>query len=91
MVHVQEGDFIIFKKWKSSTHPSPRAKDLYPSPMGETYWYRIDKFWKVIRVIDSHTLEVETRRGKRRRVANDESSLRKVGLLDKWLHRDRFF
>lgn len=85
------GDFIIVRKWKSSTHPSPRAKDIYPTQYGDTYYYGIEKYWKVVQVIDDHTIEIETRRGKRHRIETNDVRFRKAGFLDKLLHGKRFF
>jgi hypothetical protein len=88
---VKVGDFIIVQKWKSSTHPSPRAKNLHPSPKGEMYMYEIEKYWKVVRIVDDKTIEVETRRGKRYQIEKDSFPGRKAGFFDKLFHRDRFF
>ena len=79
------GDFIVFRKWKSSTHPSPRAKETYPSKHGDTYTYGIDKYWKVVEIIDGDTIEVETRRGKRHRLSLKTAKFRKMNFLDRWL------
>ena len=84
------GDFVIYQKWKSSTHPSLRAKAIHPAQHGETYSYAIEKFWKVVRVCDD-TIEVETRRGKRRVLDQHDDALRKTGLIDRLFFKDRFF
>ncbi|MEE9233773.1 MAG: hypothetical protein V3U07_09955 [Nitrospirales bacterium] len=88
---LKVGDFIIFRKWKSSTSPSPQAKNTYPSQSGEMYSYGIDKYWTVVEVVDDQTIEIETRRGKRHRIEKNPSIMRKAGFLDKLLHKDRFF
>ena len=88
---LKVGDFIIFRKWKSSTHPSPRAKDIHPTQFGETYYYGIDKYWKVVEIVDDHTIEIETRRGKRHRIETADVQFRRAGVLDKLLHGKRFF
>ena len=88
---LKVGDFIIFRKWKSSTSPSPQAKNTYPSQSGEMYSYGIDKYWKVVEVVDDQTIEIETRRGKRHRIEKNPSIMRKASFLDKLLHKDRFF
>ena len=90
-MRLKVGDFIVFKKWKASTHPSPRAKETYPAQKGDMYSYQIDKIWKVVELIDDQTIEIETRRGKRHRVDKDPLYIRKAGLLDQLLYRDRFF
>ena len=55
------------------------------------YSYGIDKYWKVVEVVDDQTIEIETRRGKRHRIEKNPSIMRKAGFLDKLLHKDRFF
>ena len=81
------GDYIVFKKWKSSTTPSPRAKDMYPSQHGDMYRYSIDKYWKVVEILDENTIEVETRRGKRHRISVKTENVRRMNFLDRWLLR----
>ncbi len=84
------GDFVVYQKWKCSTHPSLRAKAVHPAQHGDTYSYAIEKFWKVVRVCDD-TIEIETRRGKRRLLAQDDDALRKPSLIDRLFFKDRFF
>lgn len=81
------GDFIVFQKWKTSTNPSLHAKDTYPSQHGELYTYRIDKYWKVVEIIDANTIEVETRRGKRHQLSLKTTNFRKMNWIDRWLMR----
>ena len=88
---LKVGDFIIVRKWKASTHPSPRAKDVFPTQYGDTYRYGIDKYWKVVEIVNDHTVVIETRRGKRHLIETDHVHLRKAGLFDKLLHGKRFF
>lgn len=88
---LKSGDFVVVKKYKASTHPSPRAKDIDPSNHGDTYSYRIDKYWKVVQVSEDGTLEIETRRGKRHRIDTQDQGFRKANLFDRLFHRDRFF
>ena len=85
------GDFVIFGKAKSSTHPSPFAKHIQPAKHGETYSYIIDKFWKVVRVFDNGMIEIETRRGKHHLLDTDSSQLRKARWWDRLMFRKRFF
>jgi len=79
------GDWIVFRKWKASTNPSPRAKDMYPSQHGDMYTYGIDKYWKVVEIIDEDEIEVETKRGKRHRLSINTTKFRKMNFLDRWL------
>ncbi|GJL56870.1 MAG: hypothetical protein NPIRA02_40020 [Nitrospirales bacterium] len=88
---IEVGDFVIFTKTKSSSHPSPRAQEVYPAQHGDTYSYTINKFWKVIQVFDDNTIEIETRRGKRHRLDKNSPQLRKVTLWDRVKFRDRLF
>ena len=88
---LEVGDFIIVKKFKASTSPSPRAKDISPATHGDTYSYRIDKFWKVVQVLDDGTIEIETRGGKRHHIDRRHQGFRKANLLDRLFHRNRFF
>ena len=91
LMTLKVGDFIIVQKWKASTHPSLRAKETFPSRNGEMYSYRIDKFWKVVQIVDDKTIEVETRRGKRYRLEKNGFKGRKAGFFDRLFYRDRFF
>ncbi len=88
---LKVGDFVIVKKFKASTRPSPRAKDIDPAMHGDTYSYRIDKYWKVVQVLDDGSIEIETRRGKRHQIDTHNQEFRKANLLDRLFHRDRFF
>ncbi len=89
-MRVKVGEFVIFKKSKASTHPSARAKNIQPARHGDTYYYIIDKLWKVVQVTDDK-IEIETRRGKRQWMDKHTPLLRKAGLLDRILYRGRFF
>lgn len=85
------GEFVVVGKAKSSTRPSPQAKDVRPAQYGETYSYIIEKFWKVVRVFDNGAIEIETRRGKRHLLDKDTPLLRKAGFWDRLMFRNRFF
>jgi hypothetical protein len=63
---------------------------VHPAEHGEAYSYLVDKYWVVTRVVDEETIEVKTRTGKLHQVRTDDRLLRKAGLLDRWLRRDRF-
>jgi hypothetical protein len=90
-MRIRPGDFVVFSKSKNSSHPSPRAKSIYPTQHGEFYSYIIDKFWKVVEVVDDEIIEVETRRGKRHRLDKNTPLVRKAGLFHQLIYRDRFF
>ncbi len=89
-MNVRVGEFVVFKKAKASTRPSLRAKNVYPARHGDTYYYVINKLWKVVQVFDDK-IEIETRRGKRLRVDKNTPLLRKAGLWDRLTFWDRFF
>jgi len=91
LMRIKVGEFVVFSKLKTSSHPSPRAKAIRPAQHGEYYSYIIDKFWKVVQVFDDETIEVETRRGKRHRLNKNTPLMRKAGLLHQLLSRHRFF
>ncbi len=88
---LKAGDFVVYQKEKISTHPSPRAENVFPSRHGDTYSYVIKKFWKVLRVFDDETIEVETRCGKRRTLVYGDHCMRKAGLWQRLFFKDRFF
>ncbi len=76
------GDFVVFRKQKESTNPRLRAKDTYPSKHDDMYTHRIDKYWKVVEIIDADTIEVETRRGKRHQLSLTTANFQKMNFLD---------
>ncbi|MCA9473116.1 MAG: hypothetical protein MRJ96_11200 [Nitrospirales bacterium] len=88
---IKAGDFVIFSKYKTSSHPSPHAKAVSPAQHGDTYSYVIDKFWKVVRVFDDDTIEVETRRGKRNRIDANTPLVRKIRPWERVIFRHRLF
>ena len=88
---LKAGNFVVYQKEKTSTHPSLRAENVFPARHGDTYSYVIRKFWKVLRVCEDETIEVETRRGKRRTLTPGDHRLRKAGLWQRLLFKDRFF
>lgn len=90
MKKYQVGDHVVYHKPKHSTHPGPRAVDLHPAPQGDEYSYIIDKFWTVIALINDHTIEVRTRKGKTHQLNIHDPLLRKAGLLEGWFFRNRF-
>ena len=90
-MRIKVGEFVVFSKLKTSSHPSPRAKAIHPAQHGEYYSYIIDKYWKVVQVFDDETIEVETRRGKRHRLNKNTPLVHKVGLMHQLFSRHRFF
>jgi hypothetical protein len=84
------GDWVIYRKQKSSTVPGPRATNVHAASKGNLYRYTVDKFWVIDSIENDGTLQLRTRRGKRHRVAQDDPQLRKARIWERWLHRSRF-
>jgi len=84
------GEHIIYHMQKVSTRPSLRATDVQPCEHGEHYWYFVDKYWTISAVRADGSLDATTRRGKVHQLAADDPHIRRVNLLDAWLHRERF-
>jgi len=87
--NFQKGDPVIFNKTKYSPHPGPRAEHIDPSSHGETYSYLVKKFWTVLECRDDHLI-VQTRRGKKHRVALNDPALRTPSWWEQLRYRERF-
>lgn len=90
MNKIQPGDFVIYRKSKQSTLPSPRAENVHPAPNGDNYSYTIDKFWIVEEVRDDGTVVAATRRGKKNEIRSDDPLLKRANLIERFLYRSRF-
>lgn len=90
MQKFKVGDHIIYHKQKVSPKPGPRAEEVEPTAHGEEYWYFVDKYWTVAEVRDDGTLMVRTRRGKVHQLKANDPCIRRAGLIDDWLRKDRF-
>lgn len=84
------GDPVIYVVSKTSPHPAPRAKRVFPAPAGETYSYQIEKFWTVAEVMSDGHLILVTRRGKQHCVDIDDPRLRSASWWERWIYRQRF-
>jgi len=84
------GDVAVYHKQKSSIHPGPHARDIQPALHGDSYYYSVDKFWRVIGVQPDNTLVVLTRRGKQHTVTADDPALRKAHWWERLLFWHRF-
>jgi len=84
------GDCVVYRVYKISTHPTPRAKELRPSQCGETYSYAVDKYWVVANVPTDERIEVVTRSGKLRSLNSNDPNLHKVGFFEKLRLHERF-
>jgi len=88
--YFHPGDVVVYRKHKSSVHPGPRAKDIFPAPAGDFYSYAVDKFWRVVAVLPNDMLIVRSRRGKEHRIAAQDPALRKPHWWEKLLYHRRF-
>jgi len=84
------GDVVVFKKYKRSTSPGPRARNIEASKRGEEYSYVVDKFWMVVNVDENGALHLETRRGKKHCVEISDPCLRKPTVWERIALRHKF-
>ena len=85
----QVGDRVVFRAFKRSTHPGPRAQHVRPEPSGDGYQYEVDKFWSV-RETRGGQLVLITRRGKQHVVDSSDPALRRAGWWERIFYSDRF-
>ncbi|MCO8120450.1 hypothetical protein NHH03_01780 [Stieleria sp. TO1_6] len=86
----KEGDWAVYRKSKQGANPGRRASQVVASSKGETYRYVVDKFWVVDKVLEDGHLRLVTARGKCHLISADDPNLRRPGLLQKLLWRERF-
>jgi len=84
------GDFLIYRKTKSSTRPGPRARNVQAAENGDDYWYEVDKFWTLSDVRDDGRLVATTRTGKQIVLDPEDERLRKARLFERLRYRTRF-
>ena len=84
------GDWVIYRKPKFSLRPGPHARDVYPTPRGDYYSYRVDKYWTVVAVEADQLIVVCTRRGKQLTLTLDDPALRRARWWERVLFRHRF-
>lgn len=89
-VVFKPGDLVIYRMTKHSQCPGPRAKAITPSPHGDEYKYRVDKFWIVDQVLDDGRLQLRTRRGKTRVIRQNDLNLRPAAWWELLLYRRLF-
>ncbi len=89
MNRFEVGDRVIYRREKHSTHPGPRARNIDPAPLGDTYSYEVDKFWTVQQV-ENGSLVLVTRRGKIHRVNMNDPRLRRANWWEKLVFNGRF-
>jgi len=86
----EPGDFLIYRKPKASPRPGPRARNVHASEKGDDYYYEVEKYWTVADVQEDGKLIAVTRTGKQVQLQPEDEHLRKAGLLERVLHRNRF-
>lgn len=84
------GDQVIYTRDKYSNRPGPRAKNVSPTPHGETYAYQVDKYWVVTAVEPDGSLVLRTRRGKEHTVNFSDPRLRRATWWERLLYSSRF-
>ncbi|TWT79989.1 hypothetical protein CA13_14010 [Planctomycetes bacterium CA13] len=84
------GDWVIYRKQKTSTSPGQRASNVHPATKGDLYHYTVDKFWIVDSVLDDGQIELCTRRGKKNTVDASDPMLRKANWWQRLIHRGRY-
>lgn len=86
----QPGNLVIYRMRKRSPRPGPRAMAISPELHGEAYSYEVEKYWVVADSLDDGTIMLQTRRGKRHRVAAVDPNLRRASWWERLLYRRRF-
>lgn len=87
--YFRPNDWVVYTREKHSLSPGPRAKNVSPSPHGETYSYEVDKYW-IVRQVRENELILETRRGKTHSVSRNDLRLRKASIWEKLFCANRF-
>jgi hypothetical protein len=83
MQSYSSGDCVVYRKIKRKSRPARRARNVQPSPKGETYAYEIDKYCRVLEVDREGNVVLLTRRSGPLTVAASDPNLRKA----KWWER----
>jgi len=86
----KRGDWAVYRKSKQGANPGRRAAQVIASSKGETYRYVVDKFWVVDDVLSDGRLRLVTARGKVHTIDVDDPNLRRPGIFQRLLWRDRF-
>jgi hypothetical protein len=84
------GDPVIYRKFKHSSNPGPRARCVDPAPHGEDYAYSVDKYWVVVELHTEDRVLLETRSGKRHVVESTDPNLRHARWWERLIYRERF-
>jgi hypothetical protein len=86
----KSGDWAVYRKTKRSASPGRRANQIVASPKGESYSYVVDKFWVVEAALPGDRLLLRTARGKSHVIDAADPNLRRPGLIQRILWRERF-
>lgn len=86
----KQGDWVVFRRSKYTTHPGRRAQEVQAAERGEYYSYFVDKFWVVADVLPDGTLLLKTRRGKKHLIDANDPQLRHASLWERIRYRTRF-
>ena len=89
-MRAKVGDWVIYRKQKTSTSPGPRAEAVLPASKGETYSYFVEKYWIVKEVLEDGRIVLRTRRGKEHVVEPGDQNLRHARFWERWLLGARF-
>ncbi len=85
------GDLVVFSKEKCGSTPGPRARNLIPARHGDTYSYRVNKYWIVLGITEDRAhIELATRRGKRNMLDSEHPLLRRATWWERLFLRHRF-
>jgi len=84
------GDWVIYRKQKSSKSPGHRASNVHPASKGDLYHYIVDKYWVVEKVLDNGNIQLGTRRGKTHEVNSHDPLLRHANWWQRLLYRRRY-
>jgi hypothetical protein len=84
------GQAVVYRLPKQGTRPGRRARNLRPSPHGETYVYDVDKYWRIAEFLAGDQLLLTTRRGKTHIVRRDDPQLRPASWWERLFYCGRF-
>ena len=90
MRQLKRGDWVVYRKQKTSTSPGPRAKEVTAARRGDNYSYVVDKFWVVKQSLGDNQLVLVTRAGKQHAVLIDDPNLRLASWWERWIYKQRF-
>ena len=87
---IKPGDPVIYTLWKRSSAPGPRATSIHAAKNGDDYYYQVDKFWLVEKILENGRLRLRTRRGKIHDVDPADQNLRTPRFWERLFWRSRF-